>query len=195
MRKGQDAVSRIKQAEFHSIAFKYHGMDYGFAGWWLLQWGNYSSEGHYPRFIAQGEKIYKTKEEFLADLLFDGKTFTEALSEITDIDITINPFGPISNWEGTRMISRDTVLEDMRKVRKELDSEVFPEVCRYLDTIMDKKEAPYIIASNLVECDKPKIFPEFLVEYITLLYELEIEDGNHYAMNDLGARYYRTVSK
>lgn len=82
------------------------------------------------------------------------------------------------------------MLEEMQRVRYALEGEGFPDACKYLDSIMEKGETPYIIASNLVECDKPKVFPGFLVEYITALYELEIEDGNHYAMNDLGARYY-----
>ena len=82
------------------------------------------------------------------------------------------------------------ISKETERVRYNLDGRFFPEVCNYLDSIMEKGESPFTIASNLLECDKPKVFPKPLVDYIVSLYELEIRDGNHFAMNDLGACYY-----
>jgi len=52
------------------------------------------------------------------------------------------------------------------------------------------EDTPFIIASRLMECDKPKDLPPFVIEYITALYGIEISEGNHHAMNNLGAHYY-----
>ena len=78
------------------------------------------------------------------------------------------------------------------KVLSSLDRDMFPEASRYLESVVegDDEHTLYQIASNLVECDKPKVFPFYLVQLIIDLYEEEIKEGNHYAMNDLGARYY-----
>ena len=78
------------------------------------------------------------------------------------------------------------------KVLSSLDRDMFPEASRYLESVVEGEDERtlYQIASNLVECDKPKVFPFYLVQLIIDLYEEEIKEGNHYAMNDLGARYY-----
>jgi len=75
------------------------------------------------------------------------------------------------------------------KVLSSLDRDMFPEASRYLESVVegDDGHTLYQIASNLVECDKPKVFPFYLVQLIIDLYEEEIKEGNHYAMNDLGA--------
>ena len=88
------------------------------------------------------------------------------------------------------MFSREIFLEETRKALSKLDSELFPETCDQLIKAMTGDDRPFIVASNLVECDKPKDLPPFLVDYITMLYEVEIAAGNDHAMNNLGARYY-----
>ena len=77
-----------------------------------------------------------------------------------------------------------------RAVLEQIDREQYPETYRYLDSTLGRNETPFAIAANLVECDKPKAFPPVLVDYITALYEAEIADGNHHAMNNLGALFY-----
>ena len=77
-----------------------------------------------------------------------------------------------------------------RAVLEQIDRQQYPEACRYLDSSLCGNDTPFSIAANLVECDKPKVFPPVLVDYITALYEAEIADGNHHAMNNLGALYY-----
>lgn len=51
-----------------------------------------------------------------------------------------------------------------------------------LKVAIENEDSPFIIASNLMECDKPKDLPAFMIEYITALYEAEIADGNHHAI-------------
>lgn len=85
---------------------------------------------------------------------------------------------------------KTSLFEKTLNLRARLNEAVYPGVCRYLDSIMEKGAPPYDIASNLVACDKPKVFPGYLVEYITALYQMAIDMGDHNAMNDLGARYY-----
>ena len=69
-----------------------------------------------------------------------------------------------------------------------LDRDEFPEAYHYLENDLDN--TPFEIATMLMESDRPKPFPKFLVTYILELYEAEIEKGNINAMNDLGACYY-----
>ena len=88
------------------------------------------------------------------------------------------------------MFNRDKLLEETRKVFALLDRELFPEAFEQLLNVMTSDDRPFVIASNLMECDKPREFPPFLVAYITSLYEMEIAAGNAHAMIDLGARHY-----
>jgi len=78
------------------------------------------------------------------------------------------------------------------KLLSMLDRDMFPESYEYLESVVEgsNEHTQYQMASTLVECDKPKVFPFYMVQFIVELYEAEINEGNHYAMNDLGARYY-----
>ena len=88
------------------------------------------------------------------------------------------------------MLEKDKLFEMTRNARNRLDSEQYPEAYEQLTQVFVSEDSLFIIASNLMECDKPKDFPAFLIEYITALYEVEIDAGNHHAMNNLGAHYY-----
>ena len=76
-----DAVNDILNDKFHAVNFMYKGESYGFAGWWVL----------YRGFDDEVDIIYDSKEEFLNDKVFDGRTFEEALSDITDLDFEFEP--------------------------------------------------------------------------------------------------------
>ncbi len=67
-------IEQIRLPFFHAVNFKYKGEDYGFAGWWVLYWGE----------NGENDKIYDSKEEFLNDPIFDGRTFENALDDMTD---------------------------------------------------------------------------------------------------------------
>ena len=66
-----DIVWRILREDFHAVNFDVAGVHYCFSGWWLLDFDG-------------GEKTYISKEEFLKDPLFDGKTITEVKVENAD---------------------------------------------------------------------------------------------------------------
>ena len=76
-----EAVKAILDVKFHAVNFLYKGVPYGFAGWWILYWGT----------DDELDKIYDSKEEFLSDKIFDGRTFEEAQNEITDLDFEFEP--------------------------------------------------------------------------------------------------------
>jgi len=84
------------------------------------------------------------------------------------------------------------LINRIMKLLSMLDANMFPESTAYLESVAEgvNEHTQYQMASALVECDKPKVFPFYLVQFIVELYEAEINEGNHYAMNDLGARYY-----
>lgn len=92
------------------------------------------------------------------------------------------------------MLNKDYLSNEVGNIFSMLDAEELPEVHAYLASIMDSDgfvdAEPYDIASNLVNCDKPQKLPDFLIGFITELYEMAIADGNAAAMNDLGAQYY-----
>ena len=88
------------------------------------------------------------------------------------------------------MFDRSTLPEETKKVLDLLDSTQYPQTHAALsDGSMDGKTL-YELASGLMECDKPGDLPPFVIEYIASLYGIEILEGNHDAMNDLGAHYY-----
>ena len=91
-------------------------------------------------------------------------------------------------------ITLETLFTTTKEVLARINDGEYPEVYEYLDDLLDEDTisaiAPYEIARILVNCDKPKQFPAFLVDYITGLYEFEIEAGNGAAMCDLGGQYY-----
>ena len=76
-------VQDILHNKFHAVSFRYKGVAYGFAGWWILYWG------HDGKF----DKIYDSKEEFLNDPVFDGRTLDQAFADgdITDVDFEFEP--------------------------------------------------------------------------------------------------------
>ena len=92
------------------------------------------------------------------------------------------------------MLNKDYVSTEVNNIFSMLDAGELPETHSYLASIMDSdgfvSEEPFAIATNLVNCDKPQKLPDYLIEFITELYESEIENGNAEAMNDLGAQYY-----
>lgn len=71
---GKEIVEAILQDDFHAVNFDVAGVHYCFSGWWLLdiQW---------PEDGREADKIYDSKEEFLSDPIFDGKTLGEVVVE------------------------------------------------------------------------------------------------------------------
>ena len=61
---------------FHAIIFTYKGKEFVFSGWWMLDWGD-------------GIKEYESKEDFLNDSFFDGKTIAEISDDVTILDYTL----------------------------------------------------------------------------------------------------------
>ena len=92
------------------------------------------------------------------------------------------------------MMDETNLYALLNMIRETVDEEEFPEVCRTIDVELETnalpiEEAPRI-ASMIMECDKPKPFPQDLIEFIKGLYEIGIAAGDAAAMNDLGAQYY-----
>lgn len=89
---------------------------------------------------------------------------------------------------------KDYLTNEVEKIIAMLDFEDFPEMHKYLASIMDEegfvRTSSYEIASSLIKCDEPQELPGFMIDFITDLYESEIADGNADAMNDLGSQYY-----
>lgn len=92
------------------------------------------------------------------------------------------------------MINMECVSAEIGKTAEKLDRNILPETWNYLYQLMGENglvtETPCRIAGAVMECDKPKRFPRFLISLVRQLYELEIAEGNDDAMNDLGACYY-----
>lgn len=84
---------------------------------------------------------------------------------------------------------------DMRdrtaSVLEKLDRREYPQAFASLCAFLKLELTPIELAARLEDCDKPKDYPPYLVAYITALLESEIALGNPYAMNNLGAFYYR----
>ena len=79
------------------------------------------------------------------------------------------------------------MLEELEILNK-LDKETYPETYEYLNKLAD--EPLYEIALTILELDRPKRFPDFMIDFITKLLEWEIFEGNDDAMNTLGSYYY-----
>lgn len=88
------------------------------------------------------------------------------------------------------MFNIDVLRVKTASVLEKLNRTEYPQTCACLRSFMETALTPFDLASRLVECDRLKEFPPFVVAYITELYELEIARGNHNAMNNLGAHYY-----
>ena len=84
--------------------------------------------------------------------------------------------------------------QQVEAIASMLDAQEQPEAYEYLTGLLfdteEVTESPYEIATELMKADSPAPLPAFLIDFITELYEEEIEDGNADAMNDLGAHYY-----
>ena len=78
-------VQDILHNKFHAVSFRYKGVAYGFAGWWILYWGD--------EWVEENTKEYDTKEDFLQDRVFDGRTLDQAFADgdITDVDFEFEP--------------------------------------------------------------------------------------------------------
>ena len=87
-------------------------------------------------------------------------------------------------------------LSDMiQQVFSMLDGDAFPQTAHALSVILaeaneGKLPAPLALANGIMDLDKPCIFPDYVIDFVTELYEMEIAEGSDVAMNDLGARYY-----
>ena len=79
---GKDIVDAILQDDFHAVNFDVEGVHYCFSGWWLLD-----IEG--PEEGQEEDKIYDSKEEFLNDPIFGGKTLGEV--EVENIMVELWP--------------------------------------------------------------------------------------------------------
>lgn len=92
------------------------------------------------------------------------------------------------------MIDMDYVFTEVQSILAMVDANEYPGVYGYLSTLLMDDESiaapPYMIANTVLSLDKPQPFPEYLIEFITDMFGLEIADGNDDAMNDLGAQYY-----
>lgn len=69
-----DFVKEIMKDNFHAVNFDVDGVHYDFAGWWILGW----SDDDY--------KIYDSKEEFINDPIFGGKTIEQVTPENVDFE-------------------------------------------------------------------------------------------------------------
>lgn len=93
-----------------------------------------------------------------------------------------------------RIDDRKWIYDRMRDLVNVLDPSVYPETAEYLKGLLedqdDYMEDAFDIASALCMCDKPTVWIQEEIRYITDLYMYEIEKENADAMNDLGAQYY-----
>lgn len=91
-------------------------------------------------------------------------------------------------------VDYEYIAKQTQEVLAMLDPEEWEEIVTYLSYIeeMDDYEGYGLldIADTVIDLDRPKDLPEFVIDYLTDLYETEIRLGNSAAMNDLGAQYY-----
>ena len=92
------------------------------------------------------------------------------------------------------MENKNNILSEIQNVFTKVNRNEYPETSRYLSTLLeepaDEDNTPYEIANAILQMDIPKQFPDYIITFITGMFELEIADGNADAMNDLGAQYY-----
>ena len=81
-----------------------------------------------------------------------------------------------------------------KEVLSEMNKEEAPEAYKYLaDNIADDElleEDPFVIANDLLECDKQDSLPKVVRDFIVELFSISYENGNGDAMNDIGSQYY-----
>lgn len=89
---------------------------------------------------------------------------------------------------------KNNILSDIQGVLSLINRDEYPETSQYLDSFLQEtageEDTPYEIADTILRMDSQKRFPDYVIAFITKMYELEIENGNPDAMNDLGAQYY-----
>lgn len=92
------------------------------------------------------------------------------------------------------MIDMNYVASEVQNILAMLDANDLPGVYGYLSSLIGANDSvsapPYVIANTVLGLDKPEVFPGFLIDFITDMFEIEIAEGNDNAMNDLGAQYY-----
>lgn len=92
------------------------------------------------------------------------------------------------------MINMAEVSAKVQGIVEEINPEKLPGVYGCLSSLLRNNpseiSSPYVVASTMLNLDKPCRFPENIINFITELYEMEVDEGNADAMNDLGAQYY-----
>ena len=92
------------------------------------------------------------------------------------------------------MMDMGYVSNEIQDTLALLDGAEMPETYQYLSTLLGDEDAipatPYEIANTILGLDKPRRFPDFLIDFLIDMFELEIAEENDDAMNDLGAQYY-----
>ncbi len=92
-------------------------------------------------------------------------------------------------------MTESEIYRELQNLSAILDAETFPKLHDYLDSIIVKddeklKVSPYVIANKILDCDRPQVFPQTVIDTITLLFKEAFRAGEADAMNDLGAQYY-----
>ncbi len=86
------------------------------------------------------------------------------------------------------------ILNSIQDLTAMLDPDESPGSVAYLNSILFDDgltvDDPYIIASQLLQCDLPDPLPAALRDFIEELLDAAFDAGNAEAMNDLGAQYY-----
>jgi len=92
------------------------------------------------------------------------------------------------------IINTREVEAEVKNVLMLINEDELPETYSYLSSLQWDNTGdvadPYTIAGTVLCLDRPMKFPKHVVEFITKMFEMEIENGNDAAMNDLGALYY-----
>ena len=91
------------------------------------------------------------------------------------------------------MTDKNEIYNELQSIYDVLPAEEYPKMYDYITAMIADEEGmdePYGLAANLAELDKPVTLPEYIIDFITELFEGEMEKGNDDAMNALGAMYY-----
>ena len=75
-----------------------------------------------------------------------------------------------------------------------LDAAELPQTAKALSNLLAADPCslpePLAIANGIMDLDKPRTFPDYVIDFVTELYEMEIAEGSDEAMNDLASQYY-----
>ena len=83
------------------------------------------------------------------------------------------------------MTDRIEIYSELQSIYAILPAEEYPEMYDYITAMLADEEGmdePYDLAQTLAECDKPVVLPDYIISFITELFESEIESGNDDAM-------------